>query len=131
MYSNHEWWYWYVYTLFFYAPSNKYSSLEEFLAACWKYQVKYEYNNSNFSDPIEVTFRDDLLESETFIKKINKNRTISSIMRGSGKESDKRKIYKVLEGMEHTFQYGEMSDAYGSYIFYNDIQYCLYEFDFP
>jgi len=122
-----------VYTgYFFYAPSNKYSSLEEFLAACVKYALKnYEYNNLDFSDSIEVTFRDDLLDSEGFIKEINKNKVISHIMGWDNKESDKKEMYKVLEGMEHTFQYGEMSNACGGYIFYNDIQYCLYEFFFP
>jgi len=118
-----------IYTEFFlYASSNKYSSLEEFLAACWKYILKnYQYDKSIYCDSIEITFRDDLLESEGFIKKISKSRAMSTIMEGEGKESDLKKIYKVLEGIEHTLQYGEINSAGSSHIFYSNAKYCLYE----
>ena len=121
---EHEWQYY-----FLYAPSNKYSSLEEFLAACHKYiLVNYEYERyDTCGASIEEMFKEDLLDSKASIKEID-NKDVSLGADNTIKDTDLEEIKEILTDIKCTLEYGYNSDEY---IFYNDKKYCNFVYYNP
>ena len=96
---------------FLYASIEKYSTLEEFMSACHKYLlVNYEYNDT-FENSIDVTFRDDLLESNATVMKVKASDIISSV-KSNFDASDLLRIKAELPKSDFAFQYGTGNDEY-------------------